>query len=108
MTTGSRSAQKFVISSNIIIADFKLTKIKIIYQREGEMKPNKNCFFITFLFLLIWAIAFIGLPSMLSAEPFVKGAKLCEECHEEEFKIWEKTKHYIRCILVWINLDICF
>jgi len=58
------------------------------------MKPNKNCFIITFLFLLIWAIACIGMPSTLSAEPFVKGAKLCEECHEEEFKIWEKTKHY--------------
>ena len=34
------------------------------------------------------------MPSMASAEPFVKGAKLCEECHEEEFKVWEKTKHF--------------
>ena len=34
------------------------------------------------------------MPSMVSAEPFVKGAKLCEECHEEEFKVWQKTKHF--------------
>ncbi|VAX33379.1 hypothetical protein MNBD_NITROSPINAE05-857, partial [hydrothermal vent metagenome] len=25
---------------------------------------------------------------------FYKGAKACEECHEGEFKIWEKTKHH--------------
>ena len=58
------------------------------------MKPNKNYFAFTFLLLSIWVITLISLPSMLSAEPFVKGAKLCEECHEEEFKVWEKTKHY--------------
>ena len=34
------------------------------------------------------------LPAGVFAEPFVKGAKLCEECHEEEYKIWEKTKHF--------------
>ncbi|MBT5029438.1 MAG: hypothetical protein HOM97_13675 [Nitrospina sp.] len=34
------------------------------------------------------------MPSIVNAEPFVKGAKLCEECHEEEFKVWEKTKHF--------------
>ena len=58
------------------------------------MKPDKSFFASTFLFLLGWAIAFISMPSMASAEPFVKGAKLCEECHEEEFKVWQKTKHF--------------
>ncbi len=50
-----------------------------------------------------YALSFLGLivamglllsPSNLFADPFVKGAKLCEECHEEEFKIWGKTKHF--------------
>ena len=59
------------------------------------MKLDKNCLNSTFLFLLGWVIAagFV-MPSMVSAEPFVKGAKLCEECHEEEFKVWQKTKHF--------------
>jgi len=59
------------------------------------MKSDKNCLNSTFLFLLGWVIAagFV-MPSMVSAEPFVKGAKLCEECHEEEFKVWQKTKHF--------------
>ena len=59
------------------------------------MKSDKNCLNSTFLFLLGWVIAagFV-MPSIVSAEPFVKGAKLCEECHEEEFKVWEKTKHF--------------
>ena len=59
------------------------------------MKLDKNCLNSTFLFLLGWVIAagFV-MPSIVNAEPFVKGAKLCEECHEEEFKVWEKTKHF--------------
>ncbi len=59
------------------------------------MRSDKNCLNSTFLFLLGWVIAagFV-MPSIVSAEPFVKGAKLCEECHEEEFKVWEKTKHF--------------
>ena len=59
------------------------------------MKSDKNCLNSTFLFLLGWVIAagFV-MPSMANAEPFVKGAKLCEECHEEEFKVWQKTKHF--------------
>jgi len=59
------------------------------------MKSDKNCLNSTFLFLLGWVIAagFV-MPSIVNAEPFVKGAKLCEECHEEEFKVWEKTKHF--------------
>ncbi|MEK9629936.1 MAG: cytochrome c family protein [Nitrospinota bacterium] len=59
------------------------------------MKPDKNCFNLAFLFLLGWVVAagFV-MPSVVNADAFVRGAKLCEECHEEEFKIWEKTKHY--------------
>ena len=59
------------------------------------MKSDKNCLNSTFLFLLGWVLAagFV-MPSIVSAEPFVKGAKLCEECHEEEFKVWQKTKHF--------------
>ncbi|MFT4579682.1 MAG: hypothetical protein ACI9UO_002528 [Nitrospinales bacterium] len=68
---------------------------RYFYTREGVMKSEKNCLSSTFLFLLGWVIAagFV-LPSIVSAEPFVRGAKLCEECHEEEFKVWEKTKHF--------------
>jgi hypothetical protein len=68
---------------------------RYFYIREGVMKSDKNCLNSTFLFLLGWVIAagFV-MPSMVSAEPFVKGAKLCEECHEEEFKVWQKTKHF--------------
>jgi hypothetical protein len=58
------------------------------------MTLNKSLFFSTFLFLLAVFAYFISFPSMINAEPFVKGAKLCEECHEEEFKVWENTKHY--------------
>ena len=58
------------------------------------MTSNKSFFFSTFLFLFAVVIYFISFPSMANAEPFVKGAKLCEECHEEEFKVWSKTKHF--------------
>jgi hypothetical protein len=62
---------------------------------EGVMKIEKCCFSSMFLFLLGWVMATgLVVPSVVSAEPFVKGAKLCEECHEEEFKIWQKTKHF--------------
>jgi len=60
------------------------------------MKPNhtrvKSSAF--FLLGLIVAVGFLWSPSKVFAEPFVKGAKLCEECHEEEYKIWQKTKHF--------------
>ena len=58
------------------------------------MTSNKSFFFSTFLFLFAVVTYFISFPSMANAEPFVKGAKLCEECHEEEFKVWSKTKHF--------------
>ena len=48
-------------------------------------------------FILLGALVLLGsifLPANSHAEPFNKGAKLCEECHEEEFKIWSKSKHF--------------
>ena len=64
------------------------------YKREGVMTSNKSFFFSTLLFLFAVVVYFVTFPSMVNAEPFVKGAKLCEECHEEEFKVWSKTKHF--------------
>ena len=58
------------------------------------MTSNKSFFFSTLLFLFVVVVYFVTFPSMVNAEPFVKGAKLCEECHEEEFKVWSKTKHF--------------
>jgi len=59
------------------------------------MKIEKYYFSSMFLFLLGWVMAGgLVTPSFVSAESFVKGAKLCEECHEEEFKVWQKTKHF--------------
>ena len=58
------------------------------------MTSNKSFFFSTLLFLFAVVVYFVTFPSMVNAEPFVKGAKLCEECHEEEFKVWSKTKHF--------------
>ena len=48
-------------------------------------------------FILLGALVLLGsifLPANSHAEPFNKGAKLCEECHEEEFKVWSKSKHF--------------
>ena len=60
------------------------------------MKPNHINYKLSGFFILV-SFLFAGisfLPAEVFAEPFVKGAKLCEECHEEEYKIWEKTKHF--------------
>ncbi len=43
---------------------------------------------------LIVALGLIVFSDTVMAESFVKGAKLCEECHEEEYNVWEKTKHF--------------
>jgi hypothetical protein len=58
------------------------------------MKSDKRFLVSTFLFIFTVVAYFVTFPSMTNAEPFVKGAKLCEECHEEEFKVWSKTKHF--------------
>ncbi|MBS34578.1 MAG: hypothetical protein CMO26_18885 [Thiotrichales bacterium] len=31
-----------------------------------------------------------------AADPFTQGPKVCEECHEVEYEIWEDTKHFKR------------
>lgn len=60
------------------------------------MKSNHMNFKSSGLFFLALVVAagFFLIPAGVFADPFVKGAKLCEECHEEEFKIWGKTKHF--------------
>ena len=58
------------------------------------MKSDKRFLVSTVLFIFTVVAYFVTFPSMTNAEPFVKGAKLCEECHEEEFKVWSKTKHF--------------
>jgi len=47
-----------------------------------------------FLMALVLVSGWLIFPSTSSAQPFFKGAKLCEECHEAENKVWEKTKHF--------------
>jgi mono/diheme cytochrome c family protein len=47
-----------------------------------------------FLMALVLVAGWLIFPSISSAQPFFKGAKLCEECHEAEAKIWKKTKHF--------------
>jgi len=46
------------------------------------------------LFLAFGIVGLAGWFSSADANPFNKGAKLCEECHEAEYKIWGKTKHF--------------
>jgi cytochrome c554/c'-like protein len=60
---------------------------------------NNNCarpnFSLVFFFVsLILPGIFHIFPQTATAEPFFQGAKVCEECHEAENTIWEKTKHY--------------
>lgn len=57
---------------------------------EGTYSMLKP-FFLAVLVLVGGCMVF---PAISMAEPFYKGAKLCEECHEAENKIWEKTKHF--------------
>ena len=67
-----------------------------LIQREVVMKPKESYFKSIFLFLLgsLMVLGFFRIPSVASAEPYLIGAKECEECHEEEFKIWQKSKHF--------------
>ncbi|MFQ5450216.1 MAG: cytochrome c family protein [Nitrospinaceae bacterium] len=43
---------------------------------------------------LVLAWVLVCLPSPGWAKAFFKGAKVCRECHEEEFKVWKETKHF--------------
>ena len=47
-------------------------------------------------FLLICAFVAFGLGTSITvlAEPFAQGAKVCNECHEAEFKVWEGSQHH--------------
>jgi len=40
--------------------------------------------------------AFAGAPGVpwAMAEPYFQGPKSCEECHKDEYKVWEETKHF--------------
>ena len=58
------------------------------------MKSAYSIFKPFILMVLVLLGVCLVVPSISMAEPFVKGAKLCEECHEAENKIWEKTKHF--------------
>lgn len=46
----------------------------------------------------LWTLAisalWLGLSATVAAEPYVEGPKKCQECHEEEYKVWEGTKHF--------------
>jgi cytochrome c553 len=47
-------------------------------------------------FSLVWLIAFgsaAWMTSAAAAESYTQGPKVCKECHEAEFEIWEDTKH---------------
>ncbi len=47
--------------------------------------------------LLLSAIlitAFASAPRQASAEPYVQGPTFCSECHRDENKNWEETKHF--------------
>jgi hypothetical protein len=43
--------------------------------------------------LAIVIAAFAWTP-WASAEPYYQGPKSCEECHKDEYKVWEATKHF--------------
>ncbi len=45
-----------------------------------------------FLFTILVA-TFVHIPIVI-AEPYYQGPESCEECHEDIYKSWEKTKHF--------------
>ncbi len=53
---------------------------------------SKVISFFFFGMILAGGIGFA--PANAKANPFFKGPEVCQECHEGEFKIWKKTKHY--------------
>ncbi len=59
-------------------------------KRDEEYYGFKHFFVLAFVLTGAWLI----FPVTSMAQPFFKGAKLCEECHEAETDIWKKTKHY--------------
>lgn len=59
----------------------------------NKNRTRSNLLLIFFFFFFLTGIFSISLNTA-TAEPFFKGAKVCEECHEAENKIWGKTKHF--------------
>jgi hypothetical protein len=47
-------------------------------------------------FVILFAVAFVAFASAPTAfaEPYFQGTKSCEECHKDEYKAWEGTKHF--------------
>ncbi|MBT4701418.1 MAG: hypothetical protein HOB79_10120 [Rhodospirillaceae bacterium] len=45
------------------------------------------------LFLAVIIAAYALVPSAI-AEPFSQGLKTCQDCHRDEYKTWESTKHF--------------
>ena len=68
----------------------RLKKSEDVMKHQGKFSLAKHFFLVAFTLLGAWVI----FPVTSMAQPFFKGAKLCEECHEDENKIWEKTKHF--------------
>lgn len=58
---------------------------------KNSVIPNLS---IIFYFSFLLAGMFAITPDHVSANAFNKGPKACEECHEGEFEVWKKTKHY--------------
>ncbi|GJL77178.1 MAG: cytochrome c554 [Nitrospinaceae bacterium] len=52
-----------------------------------------HLFFTFFSFLILTGVLTVS-PAQATAEPFFQGAKVCQECHDAENEVWEKTKHY--------------
>jgi hypothetical protein len=49
------------------------------------------------LLFAIFVAAFAALaspPREVTAEPYVQGPSSCKECHRDEYKTWEETKHF--------------
>lgn len=59
---------------------------------------NRNSLKSNYLLIIFFSFTLAGMlgmaPDPVAADAFNKGPKACEECHEGEFKIWKKTKHY--------------
>lgn len=44
--------------------------------------------------ILTLVVATLGFSADAAAEPFTQGAKSCQECHKDQYKVWEESKHF--------------